>query len=212
MHSLKRNILSPSSLIWRRRTIRRGNMELWMTSTTLVWEVTYQVLFLTFSLTDSSRLELVPPFPIVMIRKWGVPQGSILSVTLLNIKINNIVKCLGPNVDCSLYVDDFLICYRSKNMQSIERQPQLNLNKVQSWATENGFKFSESKTACMHFCRKRGNHSDPQLRLGKTAIPVVDEYKFLGLVFDRKLTFIPHIKQLKAKCQKALDLLRVGCR
>ena len=30
------------------------------------------------------------------------------------------------------------------------------------------------------------------------------------LVFDRKLWFIPHIKQLKAKCQKALNLLRVA--
>ena len=42
----------------------------------------------------------------------GVPQGSILPVTLFSIKINNIVKALNPGVDCSLYVDDFLICYR----------------------------------------------------------------------------------------------------
>ena len=46
-------------------------------------------------------------------QEQGVPQGSILSVTLFNIKINNIVKCLNPGVDCSLYVDDFVICYRS---------------------------------------------------------------------------------------------------
>jgi hypothetical protein len=44
----------------------------------------------------------------------GVPQGSILSVTLFSIKINNIVKSIQPGVDCSLYVDDFIICYRSK--------------------------------------------------------------------------------------------------
>ena len=36
----------------------------------------------------------------------GVPQGSILSVTLFSIKINNIVNALNPGVDCSLYVDD----------------------------------------------------------------------------------------------------------
>ena len=36
-------------------------------------------------------------------------QGSILSVTLFSLKINNIVKCLNPGVDCSLYVDDFLL-------------------------------------------------------------------------------------------------------
>jgi len=42
----------------------------------------------------------------------GVPQGSILSVTLFNIKINNIVKCLLNGINCSLYMDDFLICYK----------------------------------------------------------------------------------------------------
>ena len=59
----------------------------------------------------------------------GVPQGSILSVTLFSIKINNIVKALNPGVDCSLYVDDFLICYRSKHIHTIERQLQQCLNK-----------------------------------------------------------------------------------
>ena len=94
-------------------------------------------------------------------------------------------------------------------MNTIERQLQLNLNKIQKWSTENGFKFSKSKTVCMHFCHLRKAHNDPILTLDGTSIPVVEENKFLGVIFDRKLSFIPHIKQLKAKCQKALNLLRV---
>ncbi|MCU7801126.1 MAG: hypothetical protein KZQ70_13560, partial [gamma proteobacterium symbiont of Lucinoma myriamae] len=142
-------------------------------------------------------------------QEQGVPQGSILSVTLFSLKINNIVKCLNDGVDCSLYVDDFLICYRSKNMHTIERQLQQNLNRIQKWATENGFKFSKSKTVCMHFCQLRKMHDDPVLTLDGTRIPVVEENKFLGVIFDKKLSFLPHIKQLKAKCQKAMNLLRV---
>ena len=138
----------------------------------------------------------------------GVPQGSIISVTLFSIKINNIVKALNPGVDCSLYVD-FLICYRSKHIHTIERQLQQCLNKIQKWALENGFKFSKTKTQCMHFCQLRGLHNDPVLKLDGVEIPVVDQYKCLGFIFDRKLSFIPHINYLKAKCQKALQLLRV---
>ena len=95
----------------------------------------------------------------------GVPQGSLLSVTLFSIKINNIVKDLNPGVDCSLYVDDFLICYRSKHIHTIERQLQQCLNKIQKWALENGFEFSKTKTQYMHFCQFWGLPNDPVLKL-----------------------------------------------
>ena len=83
-----------------------------------------------------------------------VPQGSILSVTLFSIKVNSLAKVVKDNIDGSLYVDDFLICYRDKTMNIIERQLQLCLNKIGKWAMENGFKLSYSKTVCMYFSNK----------------------------------------------------------
>ena len=142
----------------------------------------------------------------------GVPQGSILAVTLFSIKINSIMKCLGNGIDGSLYVDDFLICYQSKQMNTIERHLQLCLNKIQKWADENGFKFSQTKTVSMHFCNLRKLHHEPTLTLSGLAIPVVQEHKFLGVIFDNKLSFIPHIKYLKARCLEALNLLKVVSR
>ena len=114
----------------------------------------------------------------------GVPQGSILSVTLFSIKINNITKCLSPGVDGSLYVDDLLICYSSKYKHIIERKLQQCLEKINKWATENGFR--STKTKCVHFCRKRKLHNDPNQNLEKAEIPVVDDFIFLGLIFDKK--------------------------
>ncbi|PJE78782.1 Ribonuclease H [invertebrate metagenome] len=142
-------------------------------------------------------------------QEMGVPQGGILSVTLFGLKINSITKCLGKSTEGSLFVDDFLICYRSKNMHTIERQLQQCLGKLQTWADENGFKFSRSKTVCMHFCQKRKPHNDPDLTLNGSKIPVVEQTKFLGLIFDSKLSFVPHIKHLKDKCSKAMNILRV---
>ena len=40
-------------------------------------------------------------------QEMGVPQGSILSVTLFSLKINSLAKILSQNVQGSLYVDDF---------------------------------------------------------------------------------------------------------
>ena len=62
---------------------------------------------------------------------------------------------------------------------------------------------------CLHFCNQRRLHSDPELHLRNRLIPVVEEAKFLGVIFDRKLSFIPHLKYLRNKCCKAINLLKV---
>ena len=94
-------------------------------------------------------------------------------------------------------------------MNSIERQLHLCLHKIQNWADENGFKFSKTKTACVHFCTKRKPHNDPCLHLDRNQIKVVKEVKFLGVIFDIELSFVSHIKMLKEKCTKALNVIKV---
>ena len=60
----------------------------------------------------------------------------------------------------------------------------------------------------MHFCPDK-KCMDPVLKLDNDPIQFVKEVKFLGLIWDTKLTFEPHIKYLKARCQKLLNILRV---
>jgi len=38
---------------------------------------------------------------------------------------------------------------------------------------------------------------------------VVEQTKFLGLIFNKKLSFVPHLQYLRHKCLKSLNLLRV---
>jgi len=105
-------------------------------------------------------------------QEMGVPQGSILSLILFAHKINSIVKTISPGVEYSLYVDDFLICYRSKHIHIIERHlQQCFLNRLEHCADANGFKFSTSKTICIHFCRLRKLHHEPVLLLNDTPHP-----------------------------------------
>ena len=60
----------------------------------------------------------------------------------------------------------------------------------------NGFKISKTKTQYVHFCQLRKMHNST-LNLDKSEILVVDQYKFLGVIFDKKLSFIPHIQYLR---------------
>ena len=87
----------------------------------------------------------------------------------------------------------------------IERKLQQSHN----WCDENGFKFSPTKTICVHFCQLRKQHLDPQLYLYGTQIPIINEAKFIGFMFDSKLSFILHITSLMSRCTKSLDFLKV---
>ena len=142
-------------------------------------------------------------------QEMGVTQCSILSVTLFNLKINCVVKAIPNGTDGCLYVDDLIACSKGINMNLVERQLQRCIGNLQVWADENGFKFSETKTVCVHFCQKHRLHPDPVLYLNGKQLPIVTEVKYLGVLFDCKLTFVPHVKALKTKCIKASNLLKV---
>ncbi|GBM66723.1 hypothetical protein AVEN_77693-1, partial [Araneus ventricosus] len=68
---------------------------------------------------------------------------------------------------------------------------------------------SAEKSRCVHFCRKRNIHLDPNIQIRNALIPVVNEIRFLGVIFDRKLTFLPHILHLRKKCERSLNILKV---
>jgi ribonuclease HI len=143
------------------------------------------------------------------IQEEGVPQGSVLSVTLFIIAIDNVLKQIPSSVNANLYVDDLHISCGGADMRFIERQLQAAVNKIVKWSEENGFTFSPAKTVCVHFCRKRGIHPDPDIHFGDGNINVSKEVKFLGVIFDSKLTFLPHILNLRKRCERSLNLLKV---
>ena len=61
----------------------------------------------------------------------------------------------------------------------------------------------------MHFCNQRKHFAEPSILLDKTPIKVVPEAKFLGVVFDRTLSYSSLVNYLRTNCLKALDILKV---
>ena len=139
----------------------------------------------------------------------GVPQGSVLSCTLFALAINNITSCLPDSVRCTLYVDDFAVYASSAHLPILERRMQLTVNRLCSWSVGRGFKFSPSKSAVMHFTKLRGAFPPPQLSLGNSLLRSVTEVRFLGMILDTKLSWLPHLKNLKAQCLRAMNILKV---
>ena len=139
----------------------------------------------------------------------GVPQGSVLSVTLFALSINDIASVIPKDVMSSLFVDDLSVSFSASRMTVAERKLQLTINKITEWCDRKGFRFSTTKTVAMHFCRVRGIHPDPDLYMYGQRIACKEETRFLGLLFDNKLTWGPHLKDLKVRCLQAMNVLRV---
>ena len=142
------------------------------------------------------------------VQEQGVPQGSVLSVTLFGIAINDIANNLPFGVQANLFVDDLAIYYSSSSVNSIERKLQMAINKISDWTTKTGFKISLEKTVAVHFHRKRGLQNEPELSIKDHLISFENKAKFLGMVFDQRLYWKEHIDYLRAKCLKSLNLLK----
>ena len=141
----------------------------------------------------------------------GIPQGSVLSCTCFLIAMNTITKYLPHHLKSTLYVDDYAIYTSGKCSNRIERRIQLGIDKLKEWSNHTGFTMSPSKTKSMHICSvRRCTRIPPDLKLDNIAIEAKSEYKFLGVFFDEKLNWKSHITQLRNKCIKKLNLLKLS--
>ena len=80
------------------------------------------------------------------IQEEGVPQGSVLSVTLFAVAINGILDGVPMPVRASLFVDDLAIYCTAYDALSACRYLQKGINAISKWAKLNGLKFSAVNT------------------------------------------------------------------
>jgi len=143
-------------------------------------------------------------------QETGIPQGSVLSVSLFILKIDGISKRIpnDPRFTPSLYVDDLQLSYSHSDLNVIRRKLQSTINNIATWAADNGYSFSTSKTFAIHFKHLAGLHLNPPLRIDNQLIPYKSEAKFLGLTLDSKMTWKPHVTRLRNECSKAMNILK----
>ena len=82
------------------------------------------------------------------------------------------------------------------------------LDKITQWSHKYGLKISSSKTVAM-ITTYRHINNPPVLKINEQPVEYVQHFKFLGVIFDRRLTWNHHINNIKERCQKDLQLLRM---
>ena len=133
----------------------------------------------------------------------GTPQGSPLSPTLFNFLIDDILRNtqLPPMTHMYAYADDLVIVSTKNSIRNCQK----SLNSLKTTTDTLGLKFSTTKTKAMCFQR---NTPMSQLMLGGEAIEWVSEFKYLGVVIDKNLSFNSHMKYTTKKVQSRLNAMR----
>ncbi|KAI5742970.1 hypothetical protein M8J77_013193 [Diaphorina citri] len=142
--------------------------------------------------------------------KNGIVQGSSLSPLLFIVFMDDLLDVIKLPLRRHLFIDDLLITVRGKALDTITSRLQTTLNDISSWSKQNGLVFSADpgKSMCIHFSRSR-NCPRPPLYYDGMRLTFVDKTKFLGLVWDSKLSWSPHIIYVKEKAVRALNILKM---
>jgi len=139
----------------------------------------------------------------------GTPQGSVISPLLFNIMINDLPSPMDAKTLSSIFADDSATWRSGRNLKLLNDKLQHHLDRVSEWSQQWGFKLSETKTVAILFTRShRVDESAITLSINGTPLKVEKTAKFLGVVFDRQLTWKPHITHVTDKAKKVTNLLR----
>lgn len=141
----------------------------------------------------------------------GVPQGSSLSVTLFLIGMEILIKPLKnmKTIKYLVFADDLCIFVSKKNLKMAVQLIQKAINKLFSTGISNGFSFSQQKTKSIVFTNKR-KIPIYNLSIGiHNNIEKAQTIKFLGLIWDKSLRWRAHIKDLKTRLKKRLNILSI---
>jgi len=137
----------------------------------------------------------------------GIPQSSPLSGTFFLVAINDILNAIPYPIKPLLFVDNLSIHVQSGCARHAHRILQSVVKLIEEWLSSRGYRISSSKTEIIFEKRKSKTQLLPLL-IGNHPNPEFETTKVLGLWFQSRHSWLPHIKQLKAKCLRALNILK----
>ena len=130
--------------------------------------------------------------------KHGVPQGGVLSPTLFILFMNSITEVLDSRVKAAIYADDLAILSTESELGTAQVRLQTCLNRLEEWTNNWAMTVNATKTTYTIFSLSP-KPRDVKLKLGDTALRKEDNPRYLGVVFDPRLTWHKQLEEIQKK-------------
>jgi hypothetical protein len=105
-----------------------------------------------------------------------------------------------PGVYLALFAEDTCLYATDRKEGFVVRKLHRRLSSMETWCERWNIKINEDKTQGIYFSRSR---RPPDSHLTRTLngrnIPFVNSVKYLGVIFDKKVTWRLHIEMIEAK-------------
>ena len=139
--------------------------------------------------------------------RQGVPQGGVLSPTLFLIYINDILKELPHNVHAAMYADDLAIWASEEYITTANYRMQEALKKLENWTTKWLVKINETKTTYTVFSLST-KEQKVNLKINNQSLPLDSTPTYLGVTFDRRLTWKTQSENAEKRAKSRLNLMK----
>ena len=155
----------------------------------------------------------------------GVPQGGVLSPLLFNVFINDVLEHIPAEVEAYMFADDIAIATPISRIDAEERKKgeelmQKALEAINTWFGKWRLQPSPAKTQVLVMVKPRPRKLDPEaspieLKLNNHPIKqnTTGTLKYLGMTFDEKLSWNPHVADVGRRVEARLRVLAMlsGC-
>ena len=137
----------------------------------------------------------------------GVPQGSVLAPMLYNIFTHDIPQPTKNTMMIAQYADDTAILASSISTRGVLRYLNTHLRTLEDWFSTWKININTEKSAAMFFTRKKWSRFNKapitQLHMYNTPIKWKNTTKYLGVTFDKRLSWSHHIDNTVKKAKSA---------
>ncbi len=135
--------------------------------------------------------------------RHGVPQGGVLSPTLFVLFINDIVSELPKGVKAALYADDLVLWCKEEHATTARYRMQGAIDKLTAWANDWCVSINKEKSSTTLFTMSTKQRAGKIMMEG-TQLKEEDEATYLGVTFDKRQTWKPHISRIEGTARRKL--------